>query len=84
MYEAFESCVAEFGDLRKTLDDPLQVSSVDKIRSALEATAKDISETAGATELDRSNLAKLHRGMLAASRILLALQGKSALPRDPA
>lgn len=76
MYEPLETCAADFNDLQKTLADPAGGPRLAAIRTALEATAKNLSEAAGATEVDRNNLAKLYRGMLAASRIVAHLQDK--------
>jgi hypothetical protein len=78
MYEPLETCAADFNDLQKTLADPAGGPRLAAIRTALEATAKNLSEAAGATEVDRNNLAKLYRGMLAASRIVAHLQDKGS------
>ncbi|WP_114810505.1 type III secretion protein [Paraburkholderia kururiensis] len=76
MYEPLQACAADFNDLQKTLADPNGGPRIAAIRAALDATAKNISETAGATATDRDNLGKLYRGMLAASRIVAHLQEK--------
>jgi hypothetical protein len=76
MYEPLETCAADFNNLQKMLDDPAGGPRLTAIRTALEATAKNISEATGATEVDRNNLAKLYRGLLAASRIVSHLQDK--------
>ncbi|MFM0594577.1 type III secretion protein [Paraburkholderia dilworthii] len=78
MYEQLEAHAGEFNDLQKTLADPAGAPTVDAIRQSLEATAQRISETQGATDLDRNNLAKLYRGFLAASRVIARLQEKQA------
>ena len=77
MYEPLEACAADFNELQKTLADPAGGPRLAAIRSALDATAKNLSEAEGTTEVDRNNLAKLYRGMLAASRIVAHLQDKS-------
>jgi hypothetical protein len=73
MYQALEACAVDFNDLSKSLADPARVAT---IRAALDACAKRIGETTGETEIDRSNLGRLYRGMLAASRIVSTLQEK--------
>lgn len=78
MYEPLEACAADFNELQKTLADPAGNPRLAAIRSALDATAKNLSEAEGATEVDRNNLAKLYRGMLAASRIVAHLQDKGS------
>jgi hypothetical protein len=79
MYEAFESCAADFKNLKSTLADPAGSARLAAIRAALEASARNISAATAATEVDRDNLAKLYRGMLAASRIVSHLQdGRAA------
>lgn len=78
MYEPLEACAADFNELQKTLADPAGHPRLAAIRSALDATAKNLSEAEGATEIDRNNLAKLYRGMLAASRIVAHLQDKGS------
>ncbi|AXE96571.1 hypothetical protein J2797_004247 [Paraburkholderia terricola] len=76
MYAPLEACATDFNDLQKTLADPDGGPRLAAIREALEATAKNVGETNGATELDRNNLAKLYRGLLAASRIVAQLADK--------
>jgi len=78
MYEPFESCATDFRNLKGTLADPAASQRLTAIREALEASAKNISAATGATEIDRDNLAKLYRGMLAASRIVSHLQDRQA------
>jgi hypothetical protein len=73
MYEALEACAADFNDLSTTLSDPARVA---RVCAALDACAKQIGEAVGATDIDRDNLAKLYRGMLAAKRIVSQLQEK--------
>ncbi|CBW77117.1 type III secretion protein (plasmid) [Mycetohabitans rhizoxinica] len=73
MYEALEACAADFNDLPKIITD---ASKVKTIRSALDATARRIAEDTGETEVDRDSLAKLYRGLLAASRIVAQLHEK--------
>ncbi|MDR3096664.1 MAG: type III secretion protein [Paraburkholderia sp.] len=79
MYEQLEPYGSDFNDLQKTLVNPAAGARIDAIRTALDATAQQISETQGASEIDRNNLAKLYRGFLAASRIVARLQEKQAL-----
>lgn len=76
MYEPFETCAADFKNLKSTLADPSGSARLAAIRSALEQSAQNISATTGASEIDRDNLAKLYRGMLAASRIVSHLEDK--------
>lgn len=78
MYEPFDACATDFRNLKGTLADPAAHSRLTAIREALEASARNISASTGATEVDRDNLAKLYRGMLAASRIVSHLQDKQA------
>jgi hypothetical protein len=70
LFAPLEACATDFNDLQKTLADPAGGPRLEAIRTALDATAKNVSEAQGATELDRDNLAKLYRGLLAASRIV--------------
>ncbi|MGF6768152.1 hypothetical protein P3T18_000622 [Paraburkholderia sp. GAS199] len=81
MYEQLETHASAFNDLQKTLADPAGAPTVDAIRQALDATAQQVSETQGATDLERNNLAKLYRGFLAASRVIGRLQEKQAVAR---
>lgn len=76
MYEPLENCATDFNNLQKTLADPAGGPRLMAIRDALEATARNVSETTGDTEVDRNNLAKLYRGLLAASRIVAQLAEK--------
>ncbi|CAB3719438.1 hypothetical protein C8K18_11169 [Paraburkholderia sp. GV068] len=76
IYAPLEACAADFNDLQKTLADPAGGPRLAAIREALEATAKNVGEAHGATELDRNDLAKLYRGLLAASRIVGQLADK--------
>lgn len=76
MYETLESCAAQFNELRQLLADPEKRDRVDAIRTALSATASQIAETPGANAIERDELAKLYRGMLAAERIIAHLQEK--------
>ena len=78
MYEPLEACAADFCEFKKTLTEPGNADRLDVIRAALDATAENISATVGATDVERDNLAKLYRGMLAASRIVSELQEKQA------
>ncbi|MCG1054977.1 type III secretion protein [Mycetohabitans sp. B5] len=73
MYEALEACAADFNNLPQIITD---ASKVETIRSALDATARRIAEDTGETEVDRDSLAKLYRGLLAASRIVAQLHEK--------
>ncbi len=78
MYEPFESCATDFKNLKNTLAEPTGGARLTAIREALEASARNISAATGATDVDRDNLSKLYRGMLAASRIVSHLQDKRA------
>ncbi|MGN6651043.1 type III secretion protein [Trinickia sp.] len=80
MYEPFEACATDFKNLKGTLADPAGSVRLAAIREALEASARNISAVAGETEVDRDNLAKLYRGLLAAGRIVSHLQEKRAAP----
>lgn len=73
MYEALEACAEDFNNLPKIITDS---SKVGVIRAALDATARRISEETGETEVDRASLAKLCRGLFAASRIVADLHEK--------
>jgi hypothetical protein len=73
MYEALDACAVDFNDLPKFITDASRVAT---IRSALEATAQRIAEETGETEVDRDNLTKLYRGLLAAGRIVAQLHEK--------
>ncbi|WP_323073935.1 type III secretion protein [Mycetohabitans endofungorum] len=73
MYEALEACATDFNNLPEVIND---ASKVELIRSALDATARRVSEEVGETEGDRDSLAKLYRGLLAASRIVVQLHEK--------
>lgn len=73
LFAPLEACAADFNDLHKTLADPAGGPRLEAIRAALDATAKNIGEAQGATDLERDNLAKLYRGMVAASRIVAQL-----------
>ncbi|MCF7697523.1 type III secretion protein [Mycetohabitans sp. B2] len=73
MYEALEACAEDFNNLPQIITD---ASKVGTIRLALEATARRISEDIGETEVDRDSLAKLCRGLFAASRIVADLHEK--------
>ncbi|MGF6971593.1 hypothetical protein QFZ94_000020 [Paraburkholderia sp. JPY465] len=70
IYAPLEACAADFNDLQKTLADSTGRPRLAAIREALEATAKNVGVAHGATELDRNDLAKLYRGLLAAARIV--------------
>jgi hypothetical protein len=74
MYERLEKCAADFNDLKLTLEQPNGAPRVAAIRAALVASAEEIAATPGANELESNQLAKLYRGLLAASRVLDALQ----------
>ncbi|MFM0170847.1 type III secretion protein [Paraburkholderia sediminicola] len=76
MYEPLEACAADFANIQKLLADPECDARLMEIQGALEATAKNISDATGATELERNNLARLYRGMLAASRVVSQLMEK--------
>jgi hypothetical protein len=78
MYEPFDSCAADFRNLKGMLAAPGGGARLTAIREALEASARNISAATGATEIERDQLAKLYRGMLAASRIVSHLQDKQA------
>jgi hypothetical protein len=79
MYELLEPYGCDFNDLQKTLANPAAGARVDAIRAALETTAQKISETQGASDVDRNYLAKLYRGFNAASRVIARLQEMQAL-----
>jgi hypothetical protein len=81
MYEQLEPYAKDFNDLQKTLADPHGAARVDAIRAALDATAQKISETQGTNETARNDLAKLYRGFLAASRVIVRLQEQQAAAR---
>ncbi|KAG0166425.1 hypothetical protein DFQ30_007220 [Apophysomyces sp. BC1015] len=68
-----EACAEDFNNLPQAITD---TSKVEMIRSALDATAKRVAEEVGETEVDRDSLAKLYRGLLAASRIVAQLHEK--------
>lgn len=77
IYDELEACAADFSLLREILVSPSGAECVDRIRRALDVAARNVAGIEGMTELDRSNLAKLHRGLLAASRLLSSLQETS-------
>lgn len=79
MYETLESCAAQFNELRQLLADPDKRDRVDALRAALAATAANIAETPGTNAVERDELAKLYRGMLAAERIIAHLQEKRSV-----
>lgn len=78
MYEPLEACAGDFGRLQTIVTDPEAGARLTAIREALDATAQNIGSTTGTTESERDHLAKLYRGMLAASRIVAHLQSKQA------
>ncbi|MEX3954180.1 type III secretion protein [Paraburkholderia sp. EG287B] len=73
MYEQIEAHAAQFDSLRASLATP-GLADIDGLRGALEATAREIGEAQGRTELDRDNLARLYRGFMAAARVIGHLQ----------
>lgn len=80
MYEPLDACAGDFARLPTLIAEPAPGARLTAIREALEATAQNISATTGETEIERDHLAKLYRGMLAASRIVSHLQNKQAAP----
>lgn len=78
MYEPLDACAGDFARLQALVTEPAASGRLTAIREALDATAQNISATMGETEIERDHLAKLYRGMLAASRIVAHLQNKQA------
>jgi hypothetical protein len=76
MYEALERVAAEVGSLERALTAPDAAERVGAIRTALGETAERLSAATSqaANDYDRDAMQKIYRGLLAAQRIVLALQ----------
>jgi hypothetical protein len=82
MYEQLEKCSADFNELKRTLAQPDGAPRVAAIRAALVASAEEIATTQGANELESNQLAKLYRGLLAATRVIDALQEHGTVQKN--
>lgn len=80
MYEPLEPFAQDFNEVRTLLDDPAGSDRLRELCAAIEAVAERLGAAPAATELDRSNLAKLYRGFLATSRVLAGLQETARAP----
>lgn len=74
MYEAIERHAADFDDLKQLLADRSADQRIATLCSALQESAKSVGNAQGGTDIDRSNRAKIYRGLLAASRIVTQLR----------
>lgn len=74
MYKAIEQHAADFDDLKQLLADRHAEQRIATLCKALEETAKNVGDAQGGTDIDRSNRAKIYRGLLAASRIVMQLR----------
>ncbi|WP_321816635.1 MULTISPECIES: type III secretion system protein [unclassified Paraburkholderia] len=76
MYDALLPIAADLNAFDATLAAPDSAARVARIVAAFEETARRISDAtqAAADDATRADLQKLYRGMLAARRIVLALQ----------
>jgi hypothetical protein len=73
MYEAIERHAADFNNLQQLLSDRNAEARIATLCRALNESATQVSNEQGGTEIDRSNRAKIYRGLLAASRIVAQL-----------
>jgi hypothetical protein len=74
MYEAIERHAAEFNNLQQLLSDRNADERIATLCRALEESANEVGNAQGGTDIDRSNRAKIYRGLLAASRIVTQLR----------
>jgi|HubBroStandDraft_5_1064220.scaffolds.fasta_scaffold59214_3 hypothetical protein len=74
MYEAIERQASDFNNLQQLLADRGAETRIDLLCRALEESATQVGNEQGGTEIDRSNRAKIYRGLLAARRIVMQLR----------
>ncbi|WP_206956697.1 type III secretion protein [Trinickia acidisoli] len=75
MYEALQAVAADMASLEATLDSPTSHARVARLTSALDATAQRLSDklAAATAERERAHLQTLHRGFVAAGRVVQRL-----------
>jgi len=74
MYESIERHAADFNNLQQLLADRGAGARIATLCRALEDSAQEVGNAQGGTDIDRSNRAKIYRGLLAASRIVAQLR----------
>ncbi|MGI4985274.1 MAG: type III secretion protein [Janthinobacterium lividum] len=74
MYEAIERHLSDFNDLQNLVSDPSAGARVNALVGALQTSAQAVGDAQGGTDIDRSNRAKIYRGLLAAGRIVEQLR----------